>query len=617
MRLLFSLMLCLSITKSIASNFILLRPTGNKIDGLVEMEIVEKSDPQYELFVKLIHCTSLKSILAIHDLAQVFLNRTEGRVIEPSYLALTNTEGGYARKGFCLSLNGDVVKKPESYYVDIHRSRLTDSRDGLMSIVELYSHELGHILYRQLSFKDSLEVSSNNVNVHFFSMITDYQIAFNEGFGEHMENIARLEEKNPKVLTRLTEDTTSVASKSRVAIARFRKDFLNPLRMGYYKISMLAWYQRFEDYKRFVYPIKNYSHFLNKGIQTSNNQDNLIYRNSGVQFQKGKKRNQIQALSNEGTISAFFTQFYLSEAKNIYHDREFYYPFFADSLIEDPSKVLAPLENLFAKYFFTLKNYVVFQKSDRAHLLDFVEGYIKSFPKEKEIVESVYEQAIGHKLPRQIPKQLWIMVKNVDHGFVAFDAFASLTIPVYTFDINAAEVEDFMMIPGFSIKDAEAIIDHRNSQGLFTDFASLYNIPTVSGSGKELLKNCYFDNAYLNSIEFNEGLTLSTLAVAPLISLVKYSLIYFTLIMLVYFLGLRKEPMSLPKRMGIALGYLLVWLILVLLGLVIAATVSPFYYILLGTLIVGIPVVLAESKNRRISLITISLMTVVVIYSII
>lgn len=365
------------------SNLILLRPTGNEIDSLVEMEIIQDTTQLAIELNKIAENSAVKNVLELHDLLQIYLKNTSGKTIEPAYLALTQNQGGFAKKGFVLNVDGQLTKKSNSYYVDIKESSLDQPASSLMSITQLYPHELGHILFRLLSENDSIVPDSKNVSMHFFSMITDYQIAFNEGFAEHMENISRFYEKNQEIIDGINSDTTRIAQKSALAIAGFKKDFLNPWRIGYYKMSMLVWYQQFEDYKRFIYPIDGKSKYLNQQIVSSNNQNNLIYRNSGVATNDQMIRNQVQTLASEGSVSTFFTMLSKSEAKSIYNDTAFYYPFVSDTSNLIPKNRFTPLQNLFIKYFVVLRKYVIREYTEKAQLIDFIDGYLTEFPEER------------------------------------------------------------------------------------------------------------------------------------------------------------------------------------------------------------------------------------------
>jgi hypothetical protein len=108
----------------------------------------------------------------LYFLAQIYLkNRNEIAEIEPAYIALTKNQGGFAKFGFQLLDGGTHVDKSKAPYVDITADNATARPDKLMSLTQLYPHELGHILYRLLSASESREEESKNVDMHYFSAV--------------------------------------------------------------------------------------------------------------------------------------------------------------------------------------------------------------------------------------------------------------------------------------------------------------------------------------------------------------------------------------------------------------------------------------------------------------
>ena len=91
--------------------------------------------------------------------------------------------------------------------------------------------------------------------MHYFSVRTDYSIAFNEGFAEHIENVSRAFEENETIKSGVFADINRIKIKSKFAIDGFEKDFLYPFRFGYFKMSMPIWYQKFENLKRYEHAL--------------------------------------------------------------------------------------------------------------------------------------------------------------------------------------------------------------------------------------------------------------------------------------------------------------------------------------------------------------------------
>ena len=598
-------------------DIILLKPTGQEINGLLEMEIYSDTSQVGIKMKGIIEKSMIKDFLEIHNILQIYLYNTTGKPIEPAYLALTENQGGFARKGFVTIENGLHKEMQNSFYVDINKARI-DNPNRLMSITQLYPHELGHIMYRLLSSIEGIEESSKNINIHFFSLVTDYPIAFNEGFAEHIENISRLFESNQEIIKGIHNDTIEIVKKSQRTIKGFTKDFEQPWRIGFFKMSMLFWYQQFEDYKRFAYTMDGRSKFVNSSISTANDQKNLIYRNSGVQYNSKKKRNKVQLMASEGTISSFFTLLSQTIIKDQYLDETFYKQFqIENSLVKTPQEQFTPLQNLFIKYFYILDNHVKLEQTDKAQLIDFIEGYIKEFPEEANIIIDTYNNTTGTIYNSNMPPPLWLLIKDQNHGILALDAYAGLTLPVYTFDINAAEKEDLMMIDNLTEADAKALLDYRDQNGLFIDLSTINSIDGISGKGKEAILSTAFDEHFFNNIEFPEELNINSVILAPIKYLIKYMLLSFIIVMSIYFTIIYKEKLTVKKLILTSIKYLLLWIVFMLSGLIIAAIGMHWYLIFGITLTALLLSLFYKGIKRRRSVQVILIMTIIILVSLI
>ncbi len=610
------LLLIHSLSFASEPEIILLKPTGVEIDGLAEMEIYSDNTQVAIRMNEIIEGSVIKEFLEIHKILQTYLFKTTGKPIEPAYLALTENQGGYAIKGFVIKENGEHIEKINSYYVDINKRYLEGSYEKIMSITQLYPHELGHIMYRLLSSSDVSEENSRNVNIHFFSLVTDYQIAFNEGYAEHLENIARLYETNKEVIDGINKDTLDIVKNSKVTIKGFKKDFEQPWRIGYYKMSMLLWYNRFEDYKRFSYPLDGRSKYTNSSISSSNEQNNLIYRNSGVSYNSNKIRNKVQLMASEGTVSTFFSLLSQTKAKNVYRDEAFYKLFqLEESSLDTPQNTFTPLQNLFVKQFYILHNYVNVSQSDKAQLIDFIEGYLKEFPEEESIIKETYKITTGEEYENSLPPPLWLLIRNIDHGILAMDAYAGLTIPVYTFDINAAEKEDLMMIDEVSEEDAKALLKYREKNGLFVDLNKINSIEGMSKTSKKAILSSVFDNDYFNAVEFPEDLNINSVITAPIKRLVLYGLLLFIIVMSIYFTLLYKEKLTTKKVIIPIIKYIFLWILFLLSGLIIAALGLPWVMLLICTALALLFSLFYKGIKKRRSVYMIIMMTLIILVS--
>jgi DNA uptake protein ComE-like DNA-binding protein len=120
-------------------------------------------------------------VLKLDEQAQ----RLSGQALQPSWLLLTEEEGGFAKRGFWLRQSGRdrFIDQP---YVAL----LTDPAsiaDG--SFEEIFSHELGHVLLRRVLPR--LPAGMSRVN-HGSLTVTDDPTALDEGFAIHFQALSRL-----------------------------------------------------------------------------------------------------------------------------------------------------------------------------------------------------------------------------------------------------------------------------------------------------------------------------------------------------------------------------------------------------------------------------------------
>ncbi len=129
---------------------------------------------------------TLAFVLRLDEQAQ----RQSGQTPQPSWLLLTEEEGGFAKHGFWLRQSGRdrLVDQP---YVAL----LTDPAsiaDG--SFEEIFSHELGHVLLRRLLPR--LPAGMSRLR-HGSLTVTDDPTALDEGFAIHFQGLSRLLTVNP------------------------------------------------------------------------------------------------------------------------------------------------------------------------------------------------------------------------------------------------------------------------------------------------------------------------------------------------------------------------------------------------------------------------------------
>jgi len=552
---------------------ILIQPTGEDTSNLPEMTLIPGNSELYGTVMRNINNSFIREFLDFYFIAQVFLkNNNKIDAISPAYLALTKNQGGFAKTGFSIKQGENQNLMENTPYVDIVAGHATALPGRLMSLTQLYPHEMGHVVYRMLSPEDTATNNTRSTDMHFFSTVTDYSTAFNEGFAEHIENVARVFEKNDSISLGIFADIDRIGKTTSRSIDGFERDFKYPFRLGYYKASMISWFQKYEDYRRYVLAMNGDIRFKNAELKLRNTEDQLSYRNSGVRLDRHESRNLVQLLSTEGAVSTFFTHLTTSALREHYLDPDFYRPFMYDSTMVSfsPNELFSPLQNQFIKYFYVLHHFVTFNNSSRSQLTDFIEGYMQIFPTEADSVKKIFKEVLGIESTDQVPPPLWMLVCYHPHRILIYDLYDAITAPVYTFDLNAAEAVDLQTIEGVSRRDAENIIAYREANGFFTSLDQLKDIQDLRAETSAKIISAAFDKDYFEAMfnDFDIDLSLGTLVK----KLSQYFLLrafgWFILISgIVYFILIRREKPGFKRSAIFFVRLLLLWILFIIGGL--------------------------------------------------
>jgi len=606
---------------------IILEPTGKTVNGLPEMVVLQDTSTVHETVMNNINNSIIDEFLELYFIAQVYLkNKNKLDAIEPAYLALTEDQGGFARVGFAIREGTSHIIKENKPYVDIVTSVATANPGRLMSFTQLYPHELGHVIFNLLSPEDTINNNAKSVGVHYFPIVTDYSTAFDEGFAIHCENVARVFEKNETIKSGIFSDIDRVAKASEQSINGFERDLAYPFRLDYYRASMLAWYQGYENYRRYKQAISGDIRYKNSSLQLRCIKDQLSYHNSGVRLNKSEKRNIVQMHSTEGAVSSFFTHMSKSELPENYLDFSFYKDFLCDSGEEarSPQELFSPLQNQFIKYFYVLHNYVVINNSSKSQLIDFIDGYIESFPSEKNRVKEIFKDALGIEYKRELPPPLWLLVKDHSHRILVFDMFDVETVPIYTFDLNAAEIEHFLTVEGITRNDAEKIISYRNENGFFTGLEQLKDIPNIRPEAIDKIISAEFDQDYYDKVyqDFELELNISKLILNPLQHLFYRASFYYLIIFgIVFFFLIKRGNPTVKESAVLFVKYFFFWMLFVLAGLISVLLFNQaYFYIIIFSILMAILAlaIYRKRKEKRLrTLLFIGVMCIAIIASII
>lgn len=602
---------------------VVLQPTGEIINDLPEMVLIADTSQLYKKVNEIVDKSFINDAIELYFLAVTYLyNKNERTTIEPTYLALSEDDGGYAKVGFCMKTKSGHVEKANTPYIDIVVGRLNDNYNRLMSVTQLYPHEMGHLIYGMLNH-DRGNYLSRSVDMHYFSVKTDYSTAFNEGFAEHIENVSRIFEKNDSIKLGVFEDIERIKIKSAFAINGFEKDYNYPFRLGYFKMSMPFWYQKYENLKRYEHAISGQAKYLNSTLELNNIENQLTIRNAGIRPNKNQLRNYVQMLSTEGVISSFFTQLSKSELADNYLDASFYQPFLMDTILVNkfPREIFTPTQNQFLKYFVVFNEYMNDENSNESEFVDFIEGYIRAFPSEEQAVKKLFKEVTHLEYTNNLPTQIWLLVKNYKHRLLVPDPYGAITVPIYTFELNAAETEDFLTIKGLQKKDALLIIEYRKANGFFKNLNQIKEVQGLSKQSVEMILNSEFDEKYVEELSMPE-LNFMSLLIAPLKHLILYLLAYFIVIIsLLYFFFLRKKKRTRKRTLFLFISYLLQWIVFVLGGLFfVVLSGQPWQFLILLCvffLLINLLIFRKNKDKRNCSFFATCLMGIFILFSVV
>ena len=439
---------------------------------------------------------------------------------EPTYLLLSTQDGGYARKGFWLKVNGEFVDKREVQYVD-----LVVSERNLTSgnFEEIFPHELGHAIMADLIYNFKLDEDGESLKplshkMHMSMAITDYNVAFNEGWGLHFQPLSvdlTMNEslKNEHNYTLLNQDISST----------WHSNYDRQLRYFGVKQNLFIYHTALPD------EILNGEDFYAA----------YLYHVTSGSFLPERIKNAQQMMSSEGVISTLFYRIVTSEKlKSIYRENSFYAPFFLpDKKISSPytpEKLLNGYENVNLKLFYIFHKYLnkLRAKSGEAvpWFTELVKAYAQEFPEEKSEIYNIFIsitrgitvfnqsrdifrdfhlagrtgnikesrktfQAVQNffrrmllkllddeiKLDENLGPEIWLW--NDDFLISEAVFYQERNVP-YTLNINSATFFEFMTIRGVYKPLAQRIIAERDKRGYFKNIDEL---KAVEGVTPELL----------------------------------------------------------------------------------------------------------------------------------
>lgn len=519
------------------SSPVFLLPTGEEKSGLPVFKLMNSTDANYRKARKLFDRGFANHVVTLYKLAQQY-QITHGKLsnIEEAYLAFTSNKGGFARTGFWLQTPDGLIDKHNVGFVDLNVSSLEYERDEVAAPPQIFSHEMGHLILKVLTLTPDDQRKSRTPLMHYFTTVTDYVTAFDEGFAEHLQYLTVEFENNKKVKDTITNRLRVLKLSLPRTMYGYERDYNLPLRMGFFTATMPLWYQKVENVRRYTFIRNNWAKMPARVAKNiSNPKDYIHYRNASVWPTPAATRTYEQDMSVEGVLAGFFSHCVINDMNRNYLQEEFYREFLPDTSVKVPQQIDIHT-NQYLKMFSVIANFVTLAETPGGPLTNFIEGYLKFFPQETTYIKSCWLAASGHEFKVDPASELWVM--NHDFDFLPY-AMAPYgpTQTSYPFNLNAADTFDLMSFDGVTRSDAETIMAWRQQNNGFKNLAEVESIKGIAPEKLRNIANSPYDDKTAES-NYNRSRSFSSFLVFPLLHLLKMMLIWFIILGTTYALAL-------------------------------------------------------------------------------
>ena len=217
-----------------------LAPTAETREGLP----VFRRHPQASTYEAVLVRGFSGRLLRLFRWEQQYLARRDGTPVEPAYLLLSDTQGGFPRFGFWL----EGERKASVGYVDLHRRQPLSGQFGAMD--QIFPHELLHVIVRQLAGPPPRAAGGAN-QVHAIGIRTDRITAFDEGFAEHGQVLA-VDDADATAETRALATDVSLSSFAADRLARYQRALTARIALAPpARLAFVLWFSQTEQVLRY------------------------------------------------------------------------------------------------------------------------------------------------------------------------------------------------------------------------------------------------------------------------------------------------------------------------------------------------------------------------------
>lgn len=519
------------------SSPIFLLPAGEEKEGQPVFRIMTSKDAEYRKARQLFDRGFVNHVVTLYKMAQQY-QVTHGKLsrVEEAYLAFTSNNGGFARTGFWLQTEKGLEHKANAGYVDLHKNCLGSERDEVAAPPQIFNHEMGHLILNVLTLTPEDQRGSHTLLMHYFTTVTDYVTAFDEGFAEHLQYLTYEFERNKKVKDTIESELRHLKMKIPHTLYGYERDYNLPLRMGFFTATMPLWYQKVENIRRYSFITNNWAKMPARIAQGITSKKNYIqYRNASVWPSPAKKYTYAQSMSVEGIMASFFVRVVMNDMNKDFTSPEFYREFIPDTAVKVPQQVDVTT-NQYLKMFKVIASSVSLGSSPGGPFTNFMEAYIKIFPQETAYIKSCWETSSGLPYVSDPAPEVWVMNPSFSFYPYAMGPYGP-SLPAYAFNLNTADSVDLMTFGGITVNDAEKILSWRLQNNGFKQLSDIEKTPGVDNEKLRMIAQSGYDNAKAESVN-NQSLSFTGFIAYPLIHLLKMALLWFVIIGVMYAIAL-------------------------------------------------------------------------------
>ena len=374
-------------------------------------------------------------------------------------LFLSSEDGGFARKGFWFEQDDGAMIYCDLSYVDMTVSA-NDINNG--RFLEIFAHEMGHVFMRRIKGKVPPSPSSRFHNVF---AVTDYQTAFDEGFGIYFQTLAAVFSESPGFRARVEGRTSPTGAEQ--------------------------WFSNIDGVM--------HNKFAFERVLSQNLDPLTRYQHEGVITSYSSQLKNAQAmLSSEGVIAALLYRLATApdlsalepsdnnwRAKAINHHKMLFELLAETDWQPNQSpyiELLRTMQNSKPDYAknaiksFLHTTYATTVDRDTAssfqalinagHLGD-IENFIQQYSLIPKSIEALTEQIINNQLSltQELGSPIWLLQPNVRFPNAPW---GGVEVPL-TVNLNMASHAELMLLDIFSESEVKELLIERKNNGLFVN----------------------------------------------------------------------------------------------------------------------------------------------------